>query len=69
MASSNTYGKEWGPKNRMLWMDAVPGASTDGTYEVGDVIILNTPVASNPYIYVCTVRGAPGTWKSKSLSA
>ena len=72
MASTYTYCEDWGPSNRIYWMDAVPSAYTDGIYQVGDWIVLNTPLTGQPYIWVCTVAGvagsSAGTFKSISLS-
>jgi hypothetical protein len=56
---------QFGPNNKQMWGTAYPTASTDGTFEVGDVIWNTAPAAGGGSYqgWVCVVRGAPGTWK------
>ena len=35
-----------------------------GTWTKGDIIINSNPSVSNPYGWICTESGTPGTWKS-----
>lgn len=40
-------------------------APTTGTWNVGDRIVRNPPVVSQPKAWSCTVAGTPGTWVSE----
>lgn len=37
-------------------------APTTGTWEAGDIVLDQSPTVGNPYQWVCTVSGTPGTW-------
>lgn len=47
--------------NRLLkiYSSAPP---TNSLYRVGDVVINNEPAVGEPYAWVCTTAGSPGTW-------
>lgn len=63
------YSTEFGPFNRMYWGTAAPTLSTDGTYQVGDVVWNTTPTAGGTAAWLCTVAGTPGTWKAVALGS
>ena len=46
---------------RTLYLTAAP---TAGTWDLGDIVWDRTPVAGETVGWVCTVAGAPGTWKT-----
>lgn len=46
--------------NSIIYGNAIP---TNGTYNVGDIILFKTPTAGGYVGAVCTVAGTPGTWK------
>lgn len=55
MQSGNIAGKS------IFWSDDI----TESIYHnVGDLVIIKTPVAGQPCMYICTVAGSPGTLKA-----
>ncbi len=48
---------------------AAPPSSTSVTYSVGDIVYNTAPVTGAYVGWVCTVSGAPGTWKPYGLIA
>jgi hypothetical protein len=49
--------------SKVYWGTAAP-LSTDGTFEIGDMVVRSTPTAGGPDYWICTVAGTPGTWKA-----
>ena len=41
-------------------------APGEGTWNVGDIVLNNTPTANSPVGWICVSAGTPGTWKSIS---
>ncbi len=52
-----------GNKQVKMYANNYPQAGSGNTYRVGDVVINNEPAAGEPYAWVCTTSGTPGTWK------
>jgi len=48
---------------RIMNGEAAPAAS-DGTFEVGDLVIHSDGAVGQPWGFYCTVAGSPGTWVS-----
>ena len=46
------------------YMSAAPTSATAAAAAVGDIVWNNAPAAGSPLGWVCTVAGAPGTWKT-----
>ena len=47
--------------NSIMYSDSIPAA---GKYNVGDIVLFNTPVAEGNIGAVCVTAGTPGTWKT-----
>lgn len=47
--------------NSIIYGSAIP---TNGTYNVGDIILFKTPTAGGSIGAVCVTAGSPGTWKT-----
>jgi hypothetical protein len=47
--------------NKVYWGTAAP-TDTDKRYEVGDIVISDTPAAGGAGFWFCSVAGTPGTW-------
>lgn len=56
----------WKMGGRLTPASAPPAT---GTYAVGDVVLNSTPAVAAPIGWVCTVGGAPGTWKEFGVIA
>lgn len=58
----SSYFEQDAAGNKTYWGTSYPTASTDGTFEVGDKVINTAPGNTAVPYWVCSVRGAPGTW-------
>jgi hypothetical protein len=50
---------------RVVWGSAAPAG---GTWAVGDFVLSTAPSAGGKIGWVCTLAGAPGTWKAWGVS-
>ena len=69
MPSGITYGVNWGPNNTMYFGSGAPiGSSSEGAYQLGDMIINMYPtVATSTWAWVCVSGGSPGGWCTIAL--
>ena len=69
MPSGITYGVNWGPNNTMYFGSGAPiGSSSEGAYQLGDMIINMYPtVATSTWAWVNVSAGSPGGWCTIAL--
>ena len=56
-------GRFAGKEPRVRWSNGTLPSSSAGTFNVGDILYYDTPVAAGNIGRVCVTAGTPGTWK------
>lgn len=56
----NAYSEPWAFQKSIYWTDNIARTQY---HNVGDIVILTTPTAGSPAMYICTEAGNPGTLK------
>lgn len=71
MAAKYNPARVPSPDGNNSWYSGTgfPTLSTDGTFLQGDVIFNETPTATTPFAWFCTVGGNPGTWVALSVAS
>ena len=57
---NHDFGNTWNPK--VMYGGTLAPAT--GTWTVGDILYVTSPVAAGNIGWVCTTTGTPGTWKT-----